>query len=257
VPLYTGARAPLVKSFDHATEVHGESGLGDVDVPAVDLGSVADGGVEYIVETVRAAPGEVTLLCLGPLTNVALALAREPELPALVDEVWVMGGAVEHRGNVTPAAEFNFWVDPDAARRVVRELDVHLVDWGLTVRDGVLDDDAIARVTAPDTAVATFLADVFRPLREFTGSEQGIPGVTQPDGLTAACLLVPELIESSTPQYLEVDEREGLTRGHTVVDPDGTLDEAPNARVIDAVDTGRFVDVLTGLAANETPESRL
>jgi purine nucleosidase len=257
VPVYEGARSPLVKSFEHATEVHGEEGLGDVEVPSVDDASAAGHAADYIVETVTEAPGEVTLLCLGPLTNVALAVAREPALPDLVDEVWVMGGAVEHRGNVTPAAEFNFWVDPDAARRVLREFDVTLVDWGLTVRDGVLDDGAIDRVTAPETDLAAFFAGLFAPLREYTGSQQGIAGVTQPDGLTAACMLAPEIRRRTATQYVEVDEREGLTRGHTVADPDGTLGEDPNVEVVDAVDTDRFVDVLAALAAGDPPESGL
>jgi purine nucleosidase len=257
VPVYEGARSPLVKSFEHATEVHGEDGLGDVDVPSVETASAGGHAADYIVETIRDAPGEVTLLCIGPLTNVALAVAREPALPDLVDEVWVMGGAIEHRGNVTPAAEFNFWVDPDAARRVFREFEVTLVDWGLTVRDGVLNDAAIDRVTAPETDLAAFFAGLFAPLREYTGTQQGIPGVTQPDGLTAACMLAPELHRETSHQYVEVDEREGLTRGHTVADPDAVLGEDPNTRVIDAVETDRFVDVLAALAAGDPPESGL
>jgi purine nucleosidase len=162
-----------------------------------------------------------------------------------------------HLYQVVCAAEFNFWVDPDAARRVLREFDVTLVDWGLTVRDGVLDDGAIDRVTAPETDLAAFFAGLFAPLREYTGSQQGIAGVTQPDGLTAACMLAPEIRRRTATQYVEVDEREGLTRGHTVADPDGTLGEDPNVEVVDAVDTDRFVDVLAALAAGDPPESGL
>ena len=137
VPVYEGAREPLLKNYEHAEAIHGEGGLGGDLHPDVDVPSADGFAPDEIARRCREAPGEVSLLCIGPLTNIALAHAREPDLPELVDEVWVMGGAVHSPGNVTPAAEFNFWVDPDAARRVLADFEVTLVDWGLCLDHAV------------------------------------------------------------------------------------------------------------------------
>jgi purine nucleosidase len=257
VPVHEGARAPLVKDFEHATDVHGEDGLGDVDVPEVDVPSAERHAVDAIVDAARDAPGEVTLLCIGPLTNLALAVAREPDLPDLLDEVWVMGGSLEYRGNVTPAAEFNFWVDPDAARRVLREFDVHLVDWGVTVRDSTLDGDALDELTALDTRLADFFDGLTSHVRAYTHEEQGFDGVTQPDSLAAACLVAPEVRDVVRERYVEVDEREGLTRGYSLVDPEGSLDEEPRTRVVESVDREAFRDMVEALLAGDAPERAL
>ena len=120
VPVHEGARSPLLKDWEHAEQVHGEGGLGGELFPDTGIASADEHAIDAIVDRARDAPGEVSLLCIGPLTNVALAVAREPALPDLLDEVVVMGGAVGCLGNDTPAAEYNFWVDPDAAKRVVR-----------------------------------------------------------------------------------------------------------------------------------------
>jgi len=213
VPVYEGAERPLLKDWEHADYVHGEGGLGGDLFPDTGIESADEDAVEYILRTVRESPGEVSLLCLGPLTNVALAAAREPDLADLVDEVWVMGGAVNCLGNVTPAAEFNFWVDPDAAKRVCRDLDVHVVDWGVTLRDGVIGGDAAERAAALGTPAGEFFARIAEPAREFTEDEQGVDGIAQPDGLAAACMAAPEIRESVGGYHLDVDEREGLTRG--------------------------------------------
>jgi purine nucleosidase len=257
VPVHEGARAPLVKDFEHATDVHGDEGLGDVTVPETDVASAAAYGPDAIVEAARDAPGELTLLCIGPLTNLALAAAREPDLPDLLEEVWVMGGSLEYRGNVTPAAEFNFWVDPDAARRVLREFDVHLVDWGVTVRDSTLEGDALDDITGLDTRLAEFFDGLTSHVRAYTRDEQGFDGVTQPDSLAAACLIAPEIREVVRDRYVEVDEREGLTRGLSLVDPEGSLDERPRTRVVESVDSDAFRDVIRALVAGDAPERAL
>jgi len=257
VPVHEGARGPLVKAFEHATDVHGPRGLGTLDPEPTGIESADAYAVDYIVETARESPGEVSLLAIGPLTNVALALVREPALPDLLDEVWVMGGAVECRGNVTPAAEFNFWVDPDAARRVVREFDVHLVDWGLTLRDGLLDDDDLRRLYDNETEMARVFEAISEHVRAFTAETQGFDAATSPDSLAAIAMLAPEVRESATRQYVEVDEREGLTRGHSVVDPDGVLEADPRTTVLASIDHERFVDCLDAMFDGEPPEAGL
>lgn len=257
VPVYEGARTPLVKGIEHATHVHGEAGLGGDLVADTEISSADGHAVDTIVETLRESPGEVTLVCIGPLTNVALALQREPDLDELADEIWVMGGAVGTFGNDTPAAEFNFWVDPDAAKVVLRECDVTLVDWGLCVRDGTFDADTLARLDDGGTPYADFFAEISKRAREMNRERTGEPSATQPDLLTAACMLHPELVTDAETLYVDVDEREGMTRGYSLVDVNGITDGEPRTRIVRDVDADLFERIASDMILHGDPERSL
>ncbi|MFC6725766.1 tRNA-guanine transglycosylase, partial [Halobium palmae] len=211
VPVYEGARSPLLKEYDHAEYVHGEGGLGGDLFPETGVPSADDHAVDYIVDAARENPGELSLLCIGPLTNVALALQREPDLNDLLDEVWVMGGAVNCPGNVTPAAEYNFWVDPDAAKIVLRKLDVHVVDWGLCLDASVVPGDDFERIRGYDTPLSEFFLELAEPVLEFTRDEQGVDGATSPDTLAAACGC--DLFDSAAYALMARDGRYLTVRG--------------------------------------------
>jgi purine nucleosidase len=256
VPVYEGAESPLLKDWDHADHIHGEGGLGGDLFPDTGIDSAEGHAVDAIVERARAAPGEFSLLCIGPLTNVALALAREPDLPDLLDEVIVMGGAVGTLGNDTPAAEFNFWVDPDAAKRVVSDLDVTLVDWGLTQRHATFGPAAFERVADLDTPEADYFETITAHLRETLADEDEV-GITMPDSLAAARLVAPEIVTERSRYHLDVDEREGLTRGYSLVDVNGVLDAPPNATVVESVDDDLFTEMVYATLAGDAPESAL
>jgi len=255
IPVYEGARSPLVKEFDHAEYVHGEGGLGGELFPDTGIDSAEGFGPSAIVERARAEPGELSLLCIGPLTNVALALAEEPELPALVDEVWVMGGSANHVGNVTPAAEYNFWVDPEAARRVMEAFETTLIDWGLCLRDSVFGDEAFERVAAMESELAGFFETITGPVREFTRETQGVDGTTQPDSLTAACMAHPDLMEETGRYHVTVDEREGLTRGYSAVDVEDVTDGEARTRVVESVDRAAFRESLLSMLESRDPDA--
>jgi purine nucleosidase len=257
VPVYEGARDPLVKDHVFADHVHGEGGLGGDLFPDTGIASADGYGPDVIVETARANPGELSLLCIGPLTNVALACRQEPELNDLLDEVWVMGGAVNTLGNDTPSAEYNFWVDPEAAKVVVDELDVTLVDWGLCMEYGTFGPAVLDRIEDIDTPYADFYREITGHVREYTREKQGIDAVTQPDSLAAALMLAPELRGEMGHYYVDVDEREGMTRGYSLVDENGILDEEPNTRVVESLDADRFAELSLAMLKGERPESVL
>ena len=254
VPVYEGAREPLLKEYEHAEYVHGEGGLGGELFPETGIESAPGFAPDAIVERARESPGELALLCIGPLTNLALAHAREPDLPGLLDEVWVMGGAVECGGNVTPAAEYNFWVDPDAAMRVLREFEVYLVDWGVCVRDGVFGPDTLDRVAGMDTDLAAFFEAITASVREFTADQQGIDGTTQPDSLAAALLAYPELRDAVGTYHVAVDEREGLTRGYSAADTDGVTEGKPRTHVVESADTEGYRETHLSMLQQEDPD---
>jgi purine nucleosidase len=254
-PVYEGARNPLLKSHEHATEIHGEGGLGGDLFPETGIDSAEGFAPDEIGRRCRESPGEITLLCIGPLTNLVLAHAREPDLPDLVDEVWVMGGAVNCQGNVTPAAEFNFWVDPDAAASVVDAFDVTLVDWGLCLRTP-LSPGALAEISEMETALADFFLEVTKVVRN-RGEAGGLDGITQPDGLTAALLAYPELRDQMASYAVDVDEREGLTRGYSSVDVESVTGEDATTHVVEAADGDRFTDVIRSMLRDGDPDAAL
>jgi purine nucleosidase len=241
VPVYEGQRQPLLKSHETAEYVHGKGGLAGIN-PDPAVPSADESAVSYIVDTARANPGELSLLCIGPLTNVALACLREPALDELLDDVWVMGGAFHASGNVTPAAEFNFWVDPDAAKIALRNLDTTVVGWGVCMASSVLYASGIERIAAAgeESPYAEFFTRITGPVREFTREEQGVDGATQPDSLTIACALAPDLITEASTCSVAIDEREGLTRGTSVPDMNNATDAPARTRVVEAVDGERF-----------------
>lgn len=257
VPVYEGARAPLVKDHEHADQVHGEGGLGGNLFPDTGIPSADGHGAEAIVERARESPGELTLVCIGPLTNVAIALRLEPDLNELLDEVWVMGGAVNTLGNDTPSAEFNFWVDPDAASVVVDELDVTLVDWGLSLRQGTFETETLAEIEAMGTDYAEFFTTASERAREFAREQYGEDSTTQPDSLAMACALYPELVDEANDYYVDVDEREGMTRGYSLVDEHGVTGEEPNARVVESVDEEAFETLFLDAMRHGDPERSL
>jgi len=242
VPVYEGARSPLVKSHETADHIHGEGGLGGRFDPTVDIASADGFAPDTIVEMARANPGELSLVCIAPLTNVALALQREPNLNDLLDEVWIMGGNVNCLGNVTPAAEYNFWVDPDAATIVMRELDSTLVDWGLTMRDAMFGTDTLTELTAAadESKYAEFFATITRSVREHNRDWLDRDVTTQPDALVSALLIDPALTEEAGTYHVDVDEREGMTRGYSMVDETGFTDGDARTRVIESVDAAGF-----------------
>jgi len=251
-PVHEGARRPLLKESETAEDVHGPGGLG---AATADTGwPSADGhAAEVIVDRARGAAEE--LICLGPLTNVALALNRAPDLGDRLDRVWVMGGAANTPGNVTPAAEYNFWVDPEAAALVTRELDVTVVDWGVARRDGLLPATAYDRLEAMDGRLPAFVVDASTSLRRVTREREGLAGAVQPDGLTVACAA--GLDHTAAARHVAVDEREGLTRGYSLVDETGVLDVPPDSEVVTEADADGFVAMVLAACRGEPPETAL
>ncbi|MGM0606413.1 MAG: nucleoside hydrolase [Halobacteriota archaeon] len=254
VTVYEGARNPLLKAYDHADYVHGEGGLGGDLMADTGIESGEQFGPDYIVETARSNPGEITLVCIAPLTNVALALRKEPRLGELLDEVWVMGGNVNCLGNVTPAAEYNFWVDPDAAKLVLDELDVVLFDWGVTVRDTRFDTAFFESIDVDRPApLAEFYLEITGQVRAFNRETFGEDVTTQPDSALVAGLVDPDLVVESNTYHVDVDEREGLTRGYSAVDENGVGDGTPRTTVVESFDTDRFEQLFRNMLLDGSP----
>jgi purine nucleosidase len=202
----------------HAEWFHGKDGLGDHDYPAPRRAHEPSLAVDAIIETIRANPG-ITLVTLGPLTNVAMALMRAPEIAASVSRMVVMGGAPCCEGNVTPAAEYNIWVDPEAAHIVVRSgLPIELVGLHLCRKEAVLNADDIEHVLGLDTPLARFAIECNSVAREAYRVQTGEHGISLPDPVAMSIALDASICTSASEHYLEIETASDLTRGMTVVD---------------------------------------
>ncbi len=218
VPVYSGAEHPLLRTYQNATWFHGRDGLGDQGYPPPRRAAAQMHAVDAIIETAEGNPGLV-IVTLAPLTNLALALAKKPEIAAKVGRCVVMGGAPCCEGNVTPAAEYNIWVDPEAARIVMLSgMPIELVGWQLSRGDAVLHDDDIARILGFNTQLARFAIECNSHARKAYKIQTGEDGICLPDPVAMCLALDPSVATSRSEHYLDVETQSELTRGMTVVD---------------------------------------
>lgn len=218
VPVFAGASRPLRRPYESATWFHGEDGLGDQGYAAPRLEAEPAHAVDALIEVIRANPG-LTLVTLGPLTNIALALAKAPAIARLVGRCVVMGGAPCCEGNVTPAAEYNIWVDPDAARVVFHSgMPIDLIGWHLCRGAAILDDADVATVLGFGTPVARFAIECNSTAREAIRRQTGESGISLPDPVAMAIALEPSLVTSCSRHLVDVETESDLTRGMTVID---------------------------------------
>jgi purine nucleosidase len=227
VPVYQGARKPLSRSLVIADWFHGRDGLGDHGYPPPKRCADEQGAVEAIISAVRNNPG-LTLVTLGPLTNIALALAEAPDLRRKIGRTVIMGGAPCCEGNVTPAAEYNIWVDPEAARIVVRSgLAIELAGWQMCRGPAALLPRDIEFVGAMGTPLARFAIECNSTARQAYKIQTGEDGISLPDPVAMSIALDSGVGSESSYHYVDVETASELTRGMTVVD---RLNVATNER---------------------------
>jgi purine nucleosidase len=218
VPVYIGAEKPLLRAHQSATWFHGRDGLGDHNYPPPRQSAGQPHAVDAMITAVEANPGLV-VVTLGPLTNLALALERKPSIAAKVGRCVIMGGAPCCEGNVTPAAEYNVWVDPEAARIVMLSgLPVELVGWQTSRGEAVLNEADIAGIQGFENEVARFAIECNSRAREAYLEQTGEDGISLPDPVAMSIALDPTIGSEWSEHYVEVETRSELTRGMTVVD---------------------------------------
>ena len=228
-PVYKGASAPLMRVHEDAHWFHGRDGLGDHDYPAPARAAEAEGAVEALIRLSLAHPG-ATLVTLGPLTNIALTLARDPGFAARIGRCVVMGGAPCCEGNVTPAAEYNIWVDPEAARRVFRSgLPIEMVGWHVSRGASVLSEAEIAEILALDTPKARFAIECNSRARQAYFTQTGETGLSLADPTAMAVALNRDIGMSWSRHFVEIECASEITRGMTIVDRLNVSGDANNA----------------------------
>jgi purine nucleosidase len=228
VPVHTGADKPLLRTYENATWFHGGDGLGDHNYPAPHQTAANGHAVDAIIAAVNANPG-IVIVTLAPLTNLALALSKNPGIAAKVGRCVIMGGAPCCEGNVTPAAEYNIWVDPEAARIVVRSgLPVELVGWHVSRGDAVLDNKDTSHILAFNTPLAKFAIECNSHARKAYKLQTGEDGISLPDPVAMTIALDPTIATDWSEHYIDVETQSDLTRGMTVVDRLNVADDDRN-----------------------------
>ena len=241
VPVAAGADRPLERELFVAAYVHGESGLDGPALPPPETEAVDQHAADFLAERVLASPDPVTLVPTGPLTNVALFLERHEDAAARLRGIVLMGGAIAE-GNVTPAAEFNVWADPEAARAVFRSgLDVTMIGLDVTHKALMTPDhgERLRRTGRTGTVVAELLAFYSAFHREV----YGFPGSPVHDAVAVAQVLRPDLVETKH-RNVEIECESELCRGRTVVDVWRRTEREPNAHVAVDIDADGFLELL-------------
>lgn len=245
IPVFAGADAPLAGKGATAEHAHGCSGLDGPALAEPSMPLQTRHAVDFLVETVRREPPRsVTLVAIGPLTNVALAFGRAPDLAEQLDRIVLMGGGYFAQGNITPAAEFNIFVDPEAAQAVFRS-SARIVMAPLDVTHKVIATNArAARIREIGSPAAVALSEMLTFYGRYNAEKYGFDGGPLHDPLTIAWLLAPEMF-SGRDCNVEVETESPLTRGATVIDWWGVTDRRQNAFVLGDVDAEAFFALLT------------
>lgn len=257
IPVAMGARRALTRPFAGGpTHIHGENAFGDVSLPVPTVEPSPLWGPDLIIALARAHPGELTLVPTGPITNVALALMKAPEIARLYRRIVVMGGSLFHPGVpriASPMADANFFNDPEAARIVLQSgAEITLVGMDVTMKT-LFTEAQIAQIEAEGTAATRAAATASRfYLNAYRKQYPGIAGCALHDPLAVAVVEDPTLVRTE-PMQLDIETRGELTRGQVVPDRRATGTTAPNADVCLDVDAARFVTRFVALMCGRPP----
>ncbi len=242
IPVAQGCQLPLVQPSLLAPETHGQSGMGYARLPDPTGKPLAQHASDFLIEKILASPGELTLVAIGPLTNLAMAIRKEPRIVGAVKEVFIMGGALRHEGNTTPLAEFNTYVDPHAAHIVYHSgLPITLTPLDVTYQC-ILTNQDVEALQGIHSPIPPFLADATRFYMEFHDTFQSIQGCIINDPLTLALTFAPDLCDYEE-QYVDVEISGGVAMGKTYADFYGMTGMAKNMKVALGVRARDFIDL--------------
>lgn len=242
IPVASGCSLPLVQPSLLAPETHGDIGLGYARLPPAHRQSLGQHAVDFLIERILASPGEITLVAMGPLTNLALAIRQEPSITKALRELIVMGGALRHEGNTTSLAEFNTYVDPHAAHIVYHAgIPTTLVPLDVTYQC-VLTPADVRRLREVHSPLTQFVIDATRFYMEFHEEYQHIEGCVINDPLALALAFAPNLCEYRE-LPVDVDISGGICMGKTVADFYNYEKKAANLRVALGVQARAFIDL--------------
>jgi purine nucleosidase len=251
VPVYAGMAKPIMQELFSAEFVHGEDGMGNMGLPDPGLEVQPEHGVDIIIETAHRFAGELEIITLGPLTNLAMALLKEPTLPDLLKHVYIMGGAGLGPGNITPGAEFNFFADAEAAHLIIESrMATKVVGWDVCMGDPFITLSDISHLNSLGP-LARFAVRCNATLIEYNKG-WGKEGFDLPDPVTMAAALYPEIITNQFDAYGFVDYKSEKGYGQFIIDRFNLYEQPPNTTIITDVDARQWKEKLFHLLADHT-----
>ncbi|HEX6035802.1 MAG TPA: nucleoside hydrolase [Anaerolineales bacterium] len=241
IPVARGSLLPLVQPLRASADVHGESGIGNAKLHEPKAKVVTKHAVDYLIERVLAEPNEISLFPIGPLTNIAMAIRKEPRFANAVKEVVIMGGAILEHGNMTPQAEFNIYVDPHAAHIVFHSgIPITLIPLDVTHKC-LLKQEHVDRLMRIDSPISRFIRDAMEVYLE-ASFRLGYEGSSLHDPLTLATIIAPHLLTYKE-YYVDVDISGGVSMGKTFADAMNVLKKPANMKVAVGVRGEEFVEL--------------
>ena len=242
IPVASGCLYPLVQPSLLAPETHGDEGIGYARLPQPKTSVSARHGVDVLIETMLSAPGEFTIVAIGPLTNLAVAIRREPAIVPAIGELIIMGGAMNHPGNTTPLAEFNAYVDPHAAHIVFHSgAPITLVPLDVTYQC-ILTLEDVRRLANLPSSLPHFIAEATRFYMQFHDEYQKIDGCVINDPLALALAFAPNLCEY-VETHVDIDISGGVSMGKTFADVYHMTGKPANMRVAMQVRARDFIEL--------------
>ena len=242
IPVLKGCEMPLVQPSLLAPETHGDTGLGYAQLPEPRTRPTVQHGIDFLIETILSSPGEITLVAIGPLTNVALAIRQEPRIIKAVKELVIMGGALRYEGNTTALAEFNTYADPHASHIVYHAgMPTTLVPLDVTYQC-ILTPDDIQKMRQIDSPITKFVEDATRFYMEFHDEYQSIQGCVINDPLALALTFMPELC-TYRELPVDVDISGGISMGKTIGDFYNYGKKPANMKVALGVQARDFIEL--------------
>ena len=244
-PIYVGAAKPLARELRTAQFVHGIDGMGDIGLDLKGRLPNAGSAIDELIKSAHEFDGVLELVTLGPLTNIALALKKDPSIAKKIKRCVVMGAAADHIGNVTPVAEFNMWVDPEAVDVVLQSgMNLEFVGWDISRKFAVITQAESAMLRAMDTTFATFTIDIQRVLEKFCENETHLAGFDLPDPIAIAYAINSSVADEVREMHLVVETQSLATEGMVVMDTLGVLHQTPNALVVTSARHDVFMSML-------------
>ncbi len=245
VPVYRGLAKPIMRPLQPAQYVHGQDGMGDIGLPLAGRIPAQGDGVTTIIDTVHRFAGDITLVTLGPLTNVAVALLKDPSIAGKVKECVVMGGTGQGYGNVTPVAEYNIWADPEAAKIVFEsKLPLKMVGWDVSRTYATFDSQEAERLRRVGTPLAEFCVDIQKNVLQFCLQKTKLDGFDLPDPIAMAVALDSAVATLTRRRFVTIETDSELCRGQTVVDHLMITGQEPNVEVVLEASRERFLRIL-------------
>ncbi|MEI3598886.1 MULTISPECIES: nucleoside hydrolase [unclassified Oceanobacillus] len=249
VPVYKGYEGPILATGEeeHRTveDVHGRDGMGDAFFEKAKQRPEEKHAVDFIIEKVKEMPGEVSLLAIAPLTNIAMAIKKDPTIIKDIPHIYIMGGTNNTLGNITAAAEYNFWVDPEAANIVLHSgIPITMVGWDICTKYSLMDNDDHKEIEQLNTTGSDFFIKINKVVKDFNAKVHRLNGTTHPDTILVAIAANEEIMTSSNAYYVAVETKGELTRGYSLVDINNRSGKQPNVRVCEAVDRARYKEIL-------------